>query len=195
MKKNWGDNRMKKLFSEMWGNTVWGAACENSKRLFMYDGSIETVEYFWVNVSCMLDLVTKLQKYTPFAYSWSTSKECKKWNAVCISNQGSDVDWMERYQIVKARVCFQGLLSKILRRLSQFYEIQTGGWPREVLHVAKTKTIRRWELNTSDNLMNLRPEDFLWGDVVITYIRCEQNTIKDRYIYTRGYVQCAQNMM
>ena len=24
----------------------------------MYDGSIETVEYFWVNVSCMLDLVT-----------------------------------------------------------------------------------------------------------------------------------------
>ena len=114
---------------------------------------------------------------------------------MCISNQGSDVDWMERYQTVKARVCFQGLLSKILRRLSQFYEIQTGGWPREVLHVAKTKTIRRWELNTSDNLMNLRPEDFLWGDVVITYIRCEQNTIKDRYIYTRGYVQCAQNMM
>ena len=114
---------------------------------------------------------------------------------MCISNQGSDVDWMERYQTVKARVCVQGLLSKILRRLSQFYEIQTGGWPREVLHVAKTKTIRRWELNTSDNLMNLRPEDFLWGDVVITYIRCEQNTIKDRYIYTRGYVQCAQNMM
>ena len=35
----------------------------------MYDGSIETVEYFCVNFSCMLDLVTKLQKYTPFAYS------------------------------------------------------------------------------------------------------------------------------
>ena len=112
-----------------------------------------------------------------------------------ISNQGSEIDWMERCHIVKARMYFRELLTKILRGSSQFCEIQTGGWPGEVLHVAKTKTIRRWELNTSDNLMNLRPEDFLWGDVVITYIRCEQNTIKDRYIYTRGYVQCAQNMM
>ena len=63
---------------------------------------------------------------------------------------------------MKARVCFQVLLSKIPRSSSQFYEIQTGGWPREVLHVAKTKAIRRWELNTSDNVMNLK-EDFFVG--------------------------------
>ena len=83
--------------------------------------------------------------------------------AVCISNQGSDIDWMERYQIVKARVSFRGILSKILRSSSQFNESQTGGCLREVLNVAKTKTIRKWELNTSDNFMNLRAEDFFVG--------------------------------
>ena len=31
-----------------------------------------------------------MQKYTPFAYSWSTSEERKTWDAVCISNRGSD---------------------------------------------------------------------------------------------------------
>ena len=55
-----------------------------------------------------------------------------------------------RHRLGEARVCFRGLLSKILRSSSQFYEIQAGGWQREVLHVAKTKTIRRWELNISD---------------------------------------------
>ena len=64
---------------------------------------------------------------------------------------------MEQYRIVKAGVCYRGLLSKILRNLSQLYKIQTGGWPREVvLHVTKTKTITKWELNTSDDFMNLR---------------------------------------
>ena len=42
---------------------------------------------------------------------------------MCISNQGADIDWIERYQIVKIRVCFQGLLSKILKSLSQYCEI------------------------------------------------------------------------
>ena len=82
----------------------------------MYDGSMETFECIWVNIWFMLD---------------------------CISNQRSDMDWMERYQIVKARACFRGLLSKIFRSLSQFFEIETRGWPKEVLHMAKTKTIRR----------------------------------------------------
>ena len=71
-------------------------------------------------------------------------------DAVCISNEGSDIDWIEQYQTVKARVCFQVLLSKKLRSSSQLHKIETGVWPREVLHVAKTKTIRKWELNVSD---------------------------------------------
>ena len=29
--------------------------CENPKGLSMYDGLIETVEYIWVNIWCMLD--------------------------------------------------------------------------------------------------------------------------------------------
>ena len=44
-----------------------------------------------------LDLATKLHKYTPFAYSWSFSEECKKWEAVCVSNRGSDLNRMEQY--------------------------------------------------------------------------------------------------
>ena len=90
---------------------------------------------------------------------------------MCIFSQGSDIDWMEQNQIVKARVFFRGLLSKILRSLNQFHEIQTGGWPREVLHVVKTKPIRRLELNTSDNFMNLRADDFFVG-------RCHNNMYK-----------------
>ena len=42
---------------------------------------------------------------------------------MCISNQGSDIDWIERYQIVKVRVRFQELLSKILKSLRQYCEI------------------------------------------------------------------------
>ena len=34
--------------------------------------------------------------------------------------------------------------------MNQFYKIQTRGRPTEVLHVAKAKTFRKWELNISD---------------------------------------------
>ena len=49
----------------------------------------------------------------------------------------------------------------------QFYEIQSGGWLKEVLHVTKTKTVRKWELNTSNNFMNLRAEDAFVGRCTI----------------------------
>ena len=66
-----------------------------------------------------------------------------------------------------------------------------GVGPREVLHATKTKTIRKWELNTNDDFINLTTEDFFWAHVVVSYIYiyiyCEQNTIK---IYRKGYVQC-----
>ena len=57
--------------------------------------------------------------------------------------------------------------------------------------MAKTKTIRRLKLNTGDNSVNLRAEDFLWSDVVITYIQCEQNTIKN--IYKRICTTCLKD--
>ena len=65
-----------------------------------------------------------------------------------------------RHRLVEARVRFRGLLSKILRSSSQFYEIQAGDWQREVLPVVKTKMIRRWELNISDESQSGR---FLCG--------------------------------
>ena len=99
-----------------------------------------------------LNLVTKLQKYTPFAYSWSASEECKKWNVYIQAGI--------RHRLGEERVRFRGLLSEILRSSSQFYEIQAGGWQREVLPVAKTKTIRRWELNITDESQSRR---FLCG--------------------------------
>ena len=86
-----------------------------------------------------------------------------------LSNRGSDIDRMEEYQIVKTRVCLRKLLSKFLRSSSQLYEIQVRGWPGEVLHVTKTKTVRKWELNTSQEFMNLRAEDFFVGQCINVY--------------------------
>ena len=77
---------------------------------------------------------------------------------------------MDRYQTVKVWVCFEGRLPKNLGSSSQFYEIQLRCWPREVQYVVKTSTIRKRELNTFDNFLNLRTEN-LFVD------RCE-NTIK-----------------
>ena len=75
-------NRRKRFYGETWGNTVrGGGTCENPVRLSMYGGHMETVEYMWVNIWRTLDFVTKLQKYTSFAYSCSTS-ECTKRDAV-----------------------------------------------------------------------------------------------------------------
>ena len=85
---------------------------------------------------------------------------------MCVSNWGSDIDRMEQHQIVKARVCLGELLSKILRSSRQFYKIQNGGWPREVLHVTKRKTVRKWELNelnASDNFANLKAKVLFLG--------------------------------
>ena len=65
-----------------------------------------------------------------------------------------------RHRLGEERVRFRGLLSEILRSSSQFYEIQAGDWQREVLPVVKTKIIRRWELNISDESQSGR---FLCG--------------------------------
>ena len=87
---------------------------------------------------------------------------------------------------MKARVCFRGLLSEILRNSSQFYKIRTGGWSREVLLVAKTKTVRKWELNTSDNFMNFKAEDFFVSQCHRHIYNVNEILSK---IYTRVYVQ------
>ena len=49
----------------MWGNTVrgWGF-CEISMRLPMNDGAMETVEYMWVDIWCMLDWIIRLCQKT-----------------------------------------------------------------------------------------------------------------------------------
>ena len=86
----------------------------------------------------------------------------------------------------KRWVCLRGLLPKIFGSSTQLYEIQTGGWPTEVLHVVKTRDVRKWELNTCDKFVNLRAEVLFVGRYfVVTYIKCE-STIK---IYTRCYIQ------
>ena len=86
----------------------------------------------------------------------------------------------------KRWVCLRGLLLKIFGSSTQLYEIQTGGWPTEVLHVVKTRDVRKWELNTCDKFVNLRAEVLFVGRYfVVTYIKCE-STIK---IYTRCYIQ------
>ena len=76
--KKWGDNQNKRFFINNSVEAVilfknerqW--ACEIVVRLSMYDGPIELVGYIWVNMWI----------YISFPYSWSTIKECKKWDAV-----------------------------------------------------------------------------------------------------------------
>ena len=80
---------------------------------------------------------------------------------------------------MKARLCFQQLLPKILRSSSQLWEIQSGSWPREVLHGAKTKTIKRWVLNTSDIFMNLRAENFFVGHIYTMQIKYNKKYIHE----------------
>ena len=75
---------------------------------------------FWMHlgeylVHAWLDLVKKLQKYTSFAYSWSTSVERKKKDAFYISNWGSGIDRMERYQIIKAGTSVGAGFHNVLR--------------------------------------------------------------------------------
>ena len=51
------------------------------------------------------------------------------------------------------------------------YQVRDG-WPREVLNVAKTKAIRKWELNSSITLWILK-QGFLWANVAVIYIQYE----------------------
>ena len=53
----------------------------------MCDGPMEIAEkYIKIKnlVHAWLDFVTKLHKYTSFAYNSSISKECKKWDTVVL---------------------------------------------------------------------------------------------------------------
>ena len=47
IKKKWADNRMRKFYSEMWGNMAWGS-CENFEGMYKCDGPVEIVECIWV---------------------------------------------------------------------------------------------------------------------------------------------------
>ena len=51
--------QQKRFYGEMWGNASWGGEThKNPKSLSMYDGPIQTDEYMWVNICCMLDLIS-----------------------------------------------------------------------------------------------------------------------------------------
>ena len=51
-----GGNKKKKFpHSKMWKNDVWGGACENPMRLYMYQSHMKPVEYIWVFTSgCLI---------------------------------------------------------------------------------------------------------------------------------------------
>ena len=52
----------------------------------MYDGPMETLEYIWVNIWCMLDWIVgfchKIADIHFLGIQLSTSEECKRWDAV-----------------------------------------------------------------------------------------------------------------
>ena len=53
--------------------------------------------------------------------------------------------------------------------------------------MTKTKYVRKWELNTSDNFTNLRSEDLFVGKCNNILYNTSKTLSK---IYTKGYVQC-----
>ena len=71
---------------------------------YMCDGPIETFECIWVNI--MLDWIRSQNCRNTLLLHTADQlvKSSKKWGALCISNRGSDIDQMDRYQIVKARI-------------------------------------------------------------------------------------------
>ena len=147
-KKNNGETREWKSSTVKFEETLFDGVVVGRVVKIPRDISYMTVLYrnCWMGLSeymvrAWLDLVTKMQRYTLFAYSWSTSEECKKQDAVCISNRRSDINWMKQYRTVKAGLLIRGL--KILRSSSEFYEIKNGGWPRKVLHVTKKKNYQK----------------------------------------------------
>ena len=126
----------------------------------MYGSPIETVENIWSNIWCILDWIwSQSCRNTVLLHTVDQLVRNAKNETVCVPNWGLDKDRMELYQIVKARVCLRGLLPKILRSSSQFYEIQSGDWPSVACD--QEKTVGKWELNTCDNFMNLRADFFV----------------------------------
>ena len=58
MKKNWGGNRKKTFYSEMWETLFEGGGiCGNPVGLSMYDSPLETVQHIWVNIWSILDWI------------------------------------------------------------------------------------------------------------------------------------------
>ena len=62
-------------------------------------------------------------------------------------------------------------------------KFETKGFPRKILSVAKTTTIRKWELNACRNFVNLRTDDS-FVDRCCRKIYTIESTIK---IYNRIY--------
>ena len=79
----------------------------------MYDYPIETVECIWVNIWCMLDWIWSQNcRNTLLLHTVDQLLKSAKNETLFMSNHGLNIDRMERYQIVKANVCFPRLLSK-----------------------------------------------------------------------------------
>ena len=56
--ERWVGNRRKRFYSEIKEIFIWeGGVCKNPKGVFMYGDLMETFEYLWVNIWCMLDWI------------------------------------------------------------------------------------------------------------------------------------------
>ena len=106
---------------------------------------MKTLQKIWVNVWCMFDWIfpqncrnTLLLNIVDQLVRTSKYKKTFYVSELWIKHNRKDL-----YHTVKAWESFPELLPKILGILSQFYEMQTGGWRRELLYVVKTVTITK----------------------------------------------------
>ena len=143
MQKNGEATEKKEFYGKMWENTVligrrggglW--TCRETLHVWRsYGNSWIYLGEYW----CIPD--------------WILSQNCRY--ALCLHNWS----WLTGEEWKKNETIFH-LFELGIRSFNKFYEIQTGGWPREILHVVKRRTIRKWELSNCGNFVNLRIKNF-----------------------------------
>ena len=79
------------------------------------DGPTESVECTWVNIWCMLDSIWSQNYRNTLLLHKAGQLQRSSKDTVCISNGGSGIDRLERYQFVKAGSISGSWLHNVLR--------------------------------------------------------------------------------
>ena len=77
-----------------------------AETMYLCDDPIETVECISVNIWLVLDWIWSQNCVNTILFHTvgQLVRSAEKWNAVCMSNRGSDIERIERYQVAYAGI-------------------------------------------------------------------------------------------